>query len=127
MHCLRRRWRPLAASVMMGGLLEGLLLARVNSYSDKTPIFTAATSPKDKQRRTLPLKDWTLHNYIEVAHELKWISQTVKDIGAVLRDYRNFIYPQKELSEKLVLSDGDAKILWEISKNITRQVIAKRP
>ena len=66
---------------MMGGLLEGLLLARVNSESNKSPIFTASAAPKDKQGKTLQLKEWTLRNYIAVAHELKWISQPIKDIG----------------------------------------------
>jgi hypothetical protein len=78
---------PLAATVMMGGLLEGLLLARVNNHANKSEIFTASAAPKDKAGKTLPLKDWTLQNYIGVAHELKWITQTVKDIGEVLRDY----------------------------------------
>jgi hypothetical protein len=53
---LGRRWlecaaclaaeAPLAATVMMGGLLEGLLLARVNSESNKAPIFTAGMRPE---------------------------------------------------------------------------------
>lgn len=113
----------LAATVMMGGLLEGLLLARVNSQTNKAPIYTAAAAPKDKQGNPLPLKDWTLHNYIGVAHELKWITQTVKDIGGVLRDYRNYIHPQKQYSEKVSLTPADADLLWEISKNIARQVL----
>lgn len=134
---LNRRWAecgaciganaPLAACVMMGGLLEGLLLSRVNSQSNKAPIFTAVAAPKDKQGKSLPLKDWTLNNYIDVAHELRWISQTLKDIGVVLRDYRNYIHPQKEFSEKVSLSVGDAKVLWEISKNIARQVLEPSP
>jgi hypothetical protein len=134
---LERRWvectacikadAPLAAAVMMGGLLEGLLLARVNSQSNKTQVFTASAAPKDKQGKSLQLKDWTLQNYIAVAHESKWISQTVKDIGAVLRDYRNYIHPQKEFSEKVLLSTSDATLLWEISKNIARQVLTSNP
>ena len=114
---------PLAATVMMGGLLEGLLLARVNRQTNKAAVFTAAAAPKDKAGKTLPLKDWTLQNYIGVAHELKWITQTVKDIGGVLRDYRNYIHPQKQYSEKVSLTPEDAKLLWEISKNIARQVL----
>jgi hypothetical protein len=130
---LTRRWlecgfclnanAPLAATVMMGGLLEGLLLARVNSLSDAAPVFTARAAPKDKQGKTCVLKDWTLQNYIDVAHELKWISQTVKDVGEVLRDYRNYIHPQKEFSEKISVSTDDANILWGISKNIAKQVL----
>ena len=130
---LKRRWlectsciaanAPLAATVMMGGLLEGLLLARVNRETDKKPVFTAAAAPKDKHGKTLPLKEWTLQHYIDVAHELKWISATAKDIGVVLRDYRNYIHPHKEVTHGISLNKNDAMLLWEISKSITRQLL----
>jgi hypothetical protein len=114
---------PLAATVMIGGLLEGLLLARVNRESNKAPIFTAVTAPRDKQNKTLPLKEWTLQDYIAVAHELKWITVAAKDVGVVLRDYRNYIHPQKELSHGVSLATPDALILWEIGKSISRQLL----
>jgi hypothetical protein len=133
---LERRWvecttcigagAPLAATVMMGGLLEGLLLARVNSAPNKAAkdrIFKAAAAPKDKSNSTVSLKDWTLQHFIDVARELGWISQTVKDIGIVLRDYRNYIHPHKEHSHGVTLSPNDAEILWEISKTIAREVL----
>ena len=114
----------LAATVMMGGLLEALLLARVNKEQDKTSIFTAATAPKDKSTgKTLPLKDWTLRHFIDVAHELNWISQSAKDVGEVLRDYRNYVHPYKEFSHGVRLRQDDASLFWEISKSIARQVI----
>jgi len=115
---------PLAATVMMGGLLEALLLARVHRETNKAPIFGASTAPKDKTTgKSLPLQDWMLRNYIDVAHELGWISQTAKDIGVVLRDYRNFVHPYKELSHRVKLNKGDAQILWEVSKSITTQIL----
>jgi hypothetical protein len=80
---------------MMGGLLEGLLLARINSIPNKAGkdrMCTAVAAPKDSWP-DLPLKEWTLQNYITMAHELTWISQTMMDIGTVLRDDRNFIFP----------------------------------
>jgi hypothetical protein len=130
---LTRRWQecsicvsgsaPLAATVMMGGLLEGLLLARVNQLADKSPVFTASAAPRDKAGKTLLLNDWTLRNYIEVAHELSWISQTVKDLGTVLRDYRNYIHPHKERSHGIRLSVDDARMLWELSKSISKQLL----
>jgi len=114
----------LAATVMMGGLLEALLLARINKEQNKTFIFAAATAPKDKStRKTLPLKDWTLRNFIDVGHELNWISQSAKDVGEVLRDYRNYIHPYKEYSHGVRLREDDASLFWEISKRIARQVI----
>jgi len=114
---------PLAATVMIGGLLEGLLLARVNRENNKASIFTAAAAPKDRQNKTLALKEWTLQDYIAVAHEVGWITVAAKDVGVVVRDYRNYIHPQKELSHGVSLITGDAVILWEIGKSISRQLL----
>ena len=121
--CLRAP-APMAATVMMGGLLEGLLLARINREPNQQPVFTAKGAPRDRKTgNPLPLKDWGLKNYIDVAHELQWISQSAKDVGVVLRDYRNFIHPQKELSHGIVLKSDDASILWEVAKSISRQLL----
>jgi hypothetical protein len=130
---LERRWNecvlciyapaPMAATVMMGGLLEGLLLARVNKEANQKPIFTAAGAPKDKNGKPLPLKDWTLKNFIDVVHELGWISQSAKDVGVVLRDYRNYIHPQKELSHGVMLTSEDTTVLWEVAKSISKQLV----
>jgi hypothetical protein len=130
---LARRWRecvicvnsgaPLAATVMMGGILEGLLLAKINQLPNMAPVFTATSAPRDKAGKTLVLKDWTLKNYIDVAHELEWITTTAKDIGEVMRDYRNYIHPQKELSHGVTLVEGDAQMLWEIAKSMILQIL----
>jgi hypothetical protein len=130
---LSQRWRecticifsnsPLAGTVMMGGLLEALLLARINQLPDMTKVFQAKSVPKDKIGKPLPLKEWGLKNYIDVAHELGWISQTEKDLGSVLRDYRNYIHPYKERSHGIKLENKDAKILWDVSKSISRQLL----
>jgi hypothetical protein len=130
---LTRRWKecvscisanaPLAATVMMGGLLEGLFLARINREQNKRSIFTATNSPKDtRTRATLPLKEWTLKDYIAVAHELSWISQSVRDVSQILRDYRNYIHPQKELSMQLALRIEDAQMFWMVCKAIVTQL-----
>jgi len=71
----------------------------------------------------LKLREWTLSNYIDVAHELGWISDTYKDVGAILRDYRNYIHPYKEYQHKKRLTPDDAKMLWEICKTIFRQIL----
>ncbi len=114
---------PLAATVMIGGILEGLLLARINALTDKSPVFKASTAPKDKSGATLKLNEWGLKNFIDVAHELRWISRTTKDIGEVVRDYRNYIHPQKEHSHGVSITSEDAKMMWEVAKSVARQVL----
>jgi hypothetical protein len=112
---------------MMGGLLEGLLLARINRETNKAPIFKAKTAPKSKQGSTLPLGDWKLNDLISVAHELKWISVSTKSIGNALRDYRNYIHPHKQLTENVMLDQEDAAMWWIIAKAITRQLLNSLP
>jgi hypothetical protein len=78
---LRNRWleclkcieanAPLAATVMMGGLLEALLLARVNHEKDRTYVFKAKAAPRDRSTgKTLELKKWGLSNF--TSHQTVW-------------------------------------------------------
>jgi hypothetical protein len=130
---LTKRWQecvtcvdapaPLAATVMMGGMLEGLLLARINQLHDKSAVFKANSAPKDKARTPLKLNEWGLKNFIDVAHELGWITTTTKDVGEVVRDYRNYIHPHKEYSHGIDISSDDSRMLWEVAKNVARQVL----
>ena len=101
-----------------------LLLGRINRETNKAPIFTAAAAPRDNLGKTRTLNEWTLQNYIEVAHELKWIPVTTKDVGDVLRDYRNYIHPYKEMSKQVSLTSSDGALLWTIGKTIARQVLS---
>lgn len=132
---LVRRWQEcrkclhggahLAATVMMGGLLEALLVARANTLRDKGPLFKCKATPIDeKTKKPLDLREWTLRPYIDVAFELGWISRSGKDIAAVLRDYRNYVHPEKERSHGIVLTDHDSTIFWEVTKSLVRQLLS---
>jgi hypothetical protein len=114
---------PMAATVMMGGLLESLFLARINRETNQAPIFTANAAPKDKGGKTRPLKEWGLGDYIAVAHELKWITQSGKDVSEVLQNYRNYIHPTKELSSQSSLVPEDARMFWAVFKAIAARLI----
>jgi hypothetical protein len=130
---LNRRWNEvqlcigckayLAATVMMGGLLETLLLARINSSPKPAAIFTAQKAPKDKAGKTKPLSDWKLIEMVEVSQELTWITKSAKDVGNVLRDFRNYIHPHKEFTDAVVLGVDDTRMFWEVTKAIARQVL----
>ena len=64
-----------------------------------------------------------MKGFLDVAHELKWVSNSAKDVGVVLRDYRNYIHPNKELTHGVKLNPNDARMFWDVCKNISREVI----
>ncbi|SRR6266436_2328412 len=131
---LVERWREtqlcigaganLAAIVMMGGLLEGLLLARLNVLGDKGPAFRATAAPRDKNGSVLPLRDWTLRHFLDVGHELTWIARSARDVGVVLRDYRNYVHPEKQRSHAVSVTGADAATLWAVTISLANQVVA---
>lgn len=134
---LERRWgeckrcieagAPLAAIVMMGGLLEALLVSRANMLKDKSRMFKAAATPLDpKTKKPLDLRQWTLGPYIDVGHELKWISDSAKNVSVIVRDYRNYIHPEKERSHGIRLTLDDSIMLWELTKNLSRELLAMK-
>jgi hypothetical protein len=134
---LARRWEectrclqagaPLAATVMMGGLLEALFVSRANKLSDKSALFRSAVAPIDpKTKKPLDLKQWTLAPYIDVGHDLNWISRSAKDVGVILRDYRNYVHPEKERAHGVVLTVDDASMLWEITKSLSKELLAMK-
>lgn len=131
---LTRRWHEcakcvmadahLAAVVMMGGLLEALFVARANKMTDKTPLTNAANAPKDKSTgKTTSYTDWMLDSYIKVGCELKWITESAKDVADNLKEYRNFVHPAKELRYGVTLGLNDSAIFWQVTKALARQLL----
>jgi hypothetical protein len=135
---LIRRWNEtrtclgaaahLAATVMMGGLLEALFLARVNktAAADKAALFKSKAAPKDDQGKTAQLKEWTLRDFIDVAHDVGWIAHSAKDVSVVLRDWRNYIHPQKELSHNVEINARETTLLMERLRRNQSRAPARR-
>lgn len=131
---LIRRWQEcckcvnadahLAAIVMMGGLLEALFVARANKMDDKKELINAPSAPKDKTNgKTLNLQDWMLDSYIRVGCDLGWITASGKDVADKLKEYRNYVHPEKERRHGVVLDLNDSSMFWEVTKALARQLL----
>ena len=131
---LERRWieiekclsadASLSATVMMGGILEGLLMAKVNTFANTNKLFKCNSIPSySNTQKKMPLNKWTLKTYIEVAYEMGWIGEVAKKVGVVLRDYRNYIHPQKELTHGIHISSKDARIFWSITSALANELL----
>jgi hypothetical protein len=92
---------------------------------NKAPLFRAKATPIDSRtRKPLALPEWTLRPYIDVGAELGWISSSGKDVAAVLRDYRNYVHPEKERAHGVSLNDHDSDMFWEVTKSLARQLLS---
>jgi len=77
-----------------------------------------------KTQKPLQLGEWTLRPYLDVGAELGWITRPAKDVGAVLRDYRNYVHPEKERVHGITLNTHDAAMFWELTKSLCHQLVA---
>lgn len=89
---------PLAAIILMGSILEGVLFAFVHKYPGKANQASAA--PKDKFGNVKQFSEWTLSNLIDAAHECGWIQRDAKEFTHTLKQYRNLIHPREQLVRK---------------------------
>ncbi|MDI6872297.1 MAG: hypothetical protein QME79_13295 [Bacillota bacterium] len=102
----------LAAVVMMGSILEGVLLYRAES--NQAAACRAKSAPRDRAGKTKLLEDWTLSDLIDVAHEAGWLQGDVKRFSHALRQSRNLVHPymQRALGE---WPDHDTcAICWQV-------------
>jgi hypothetical protein len=118
---LKQRWNEtqlcvdskayLAALVMMGSLLEGLILATMQRFPQvANQSKVAPVDPKTQKVKSFPY--WTLSQMIDVAHDLKWIGLDVQKFSHALRDFRNLIHPYEQNLCKTFPDEDTCKISW---------------
>lgn len=99
---------------MCGSVLEGILLGVATS---KMREFNQSnSSPKNKENKVLPFHEWTLSNFIDVAHNIGLLGLDVKKYSHCLRDFRNYIHPYQQMSSGFNPDIDTAKISWQVLK-----------
>lgn len=117
---LEKRWEEaqkcvdsesfLAAIIIMGSLLEGLLLGVCQRYPKEANSTPCA--PCDRNGKVLKFHEWTLSQMIDVAHHTGWIDLDVKKFSHSLRDFRNLIHPYEQLLTGANPDSDTCKISW---------------
>src|SRR5205807_833381 len=80
--CLNAR-APLAVIFLCGSTLEGMLLGIACSRPKE--FNQSSASPKDQVGQVKQFHDWTLNDFINVAHDLSLIGEDVKKFSHALR------------------------------------------
>lgn len=111
----------LAALILIGSCLEGLLICVAEK--NKKKFNSARTSPKDKDKKVLPFKNWTLSNLIDTAFELNIINLDVKKYSHTLREFRNYIHPYEQVKSNFYPNEHTVKISWQVLKAALSEIL----
>ena len=103
----------LAAIVMMGSILEGVLLSR---FEQNPEIGNRAkSSPRDRGTgKPKQIGEWGLSSMVDVAHEVGWLQGDVKRFSHGLRESRNLVHPYEQRMHGDVPDKDTCSICWQV-------------
>ncbi|MBK8464973.1 MAG: hypothetical protein IPL32_04010 [Chloracidobacterium sp.] len=105
----------LSVIFMCGSILEGLLLSLAQAKPKEFNL--AKASPKElSSGKAKPFGEWSLLNFIDVAHELGILGLDVKKHSHSLRDFRNYIHPFQQMTSGFCPDLHTARICWQVLK-----------
>ncbi len=108
----------LAAVILLGSVLEGVLSARLQR--DIKLAMTSPKAPRESNKTTAKnLKDWSLQDYIAVSADLGFVPRSVEKHIHELRDTRNLVHPNKQISSNIIVDEP----LYRISKEVAETII----
>lgn len=105
----------LSVVILCGSILEGLLLGIATMKSEE--FNKSKISPKDKvSGKVKQFHEWSLSNFIDVAHDIGLLGLDVKKYSHSLRDFRNYIHPYLQMSSGFNPDLYTSKICWQVLK-----------
>ena len=101
----------LAATIIMGSMLEGMLLSILQKFPKEANVCKSA--PHDPRTRKVKyFANWSLSDMINVAHEAGWLDLDVKKFSHALREFRNLIHPYQQMIVKAFPDKDTCEISW---------------
>ncbi|MCH7386580.1 hypothetical protein MMO39_04600 [Acinetobacter modestus] len=99
-----------SAVVMCGSIIESILYDVLSQINNINKVNSSKKAPKNNSGIIeINSGKWKLINLIEVAVDIGVLpAQRAASIDQVLRDYRNFVHPQKEIKSKHPCTEAEA-------------------
>ena len=93
--------------ILCGGAIEAILTDLL--LRNETAATSAKCAPKNSD-----ITRWSFSELIDVAVELKLISDGMQKLSHPLREYRNLVHPGNEIRNKLYFGEEEARIAVEL-------------
>lgn len=110
----------LSVIFMAGSMLEGILLSIANQNSRLYNM--APSAPKNKESKVKAFHEWRLADLISVSCEIGYLKKDVAKFSHVLREFRNYIHPYQQMSERFFPDENTAKICIQVMKGALLQI-----
>lgn len=104
----------LSVVLLAGSTLEGLFL---NIASSNPKVFNLSPHSPKKDGKVKNFDQWTLNNFIEVSHSIGIIEKDTYRFSKELRDFRNYIHPFQQMTERFSPREQTAKICLQVLKS----------
>jgi hypothetical protein len=101
-----------AAVIMMGSVLEGVLFAI--GHNNRPQCYRAARAPKTRDGKQVHLEDWNLNTLIDVAVELGWIKTDRGQFSHALRQSRNIVHPWEHMATRADFDEATCRTCWHV-------------
>ena len=102
----------LSVIILCGSVLEAILLGA--AQKDPKTFNRAAGSPKGQDGRVKEFRHWSLSDFIEVAYNIELLTLDVRQFSHQLREFRNYIHPDKQVKAGFKPREHTAKICFQV-------------
>ena len=113
----------LSVIILCGSVLEAVLLGA--AQKDPAKFNRSAKAPKGRDKPKA-FRDWTLLEFINVGCDLELLKPDVREFSQGLREFRNYIHPNKQLKSDFKPDEFTAKICFQVLKAALADVSDER-
>ena len=111
----------LSAVIMMGSILEGALLHKVEQNPEIAN--RAQCAPRSRVASPRPIHEWGLSSLIDVAHEVKWLQGDVQRFSHALRESTNIVHPYVQRLQQDRPDADTCAICWEVVRGAVADLL----
>ena len=114
----------LAVIFLCGSVLEGVLLGA--AQQEPAEFNRSSASPKRPDGKVKPFHEWSLAEFINVAHDIGLLKPDVKKFSHGLRDFRNYIHPYQQMVSGFAPDEHTAKVCLQVLRAALADVAGER-
>ncbi len=108
-----------------GSVLEGVLLGAAQKEPKK--FNRSSASPKnERDGKVKAFHEWSLSEFINVAHDIGLLKPDVQKFSHGLRDFRNYIHPYQQMNSGFTPDEHTARVCLQVLKAALADVAGER-